>query len=96
MSQQKREKTLIAQRREELGLTQAEMAQRIRVDNRTIQRWEEKGKPGPMPLWKTLAVCRAYQWTLEEMTRACFPEKLSVVTQVAEQSEPYKTNEGTA
>ena len=96
MSKQKREKTLIAQRREELGLTQAEMAQRARVDNRTIQRWEEKGKPGPMPLWKTLAVCRAYQWTLEEMTRVCYPDKITAFAQAAERPGQYKTNGGTA
>ena len=88
---QKKGRTLIAQRREELGFTQAEMAQRAKVDNRTIQRWEEKGHPGPMPIWKVPVICRAYEWTVEEMAMACFPDKANYISDSNQSAEKNKS-----
>jgi DNA-binding XRE family transcriptional regulator len=93
---QKKGKTLIAERREELGFTQAQMARRAQVDTRTLQSWEYKGHPGPMPVWKVPIVCRAYEWTVDQLVAACYPDKANVLSLAAEKPGDYIVNGGTA
>mgnify|MGYP001793045272 CR=1 FL=1 len=70
MPTKKRGKSLLAQRREELGYTQKTFADRLRVYDRTVQRWESENSPGSKTPEEMLEICKAYEWTLEELAAA--------------------------
>ena len=60
--------SVLKQRREELGLTQRDVASAVNVSVQTVSNWETgRYKEAKLTLPQVKALCRALQWTVEDL-----------------------------
>jgi DNA-binding XRE family transcriptional regulator len=67
MTEERQQESLLKKRREELGLTQREVAQALDKTVQTISNWETGIYEPKMTPREVKALCRLLKWTLEEL-----------------------------
>lgn len=65
----------IVERRKELGLTQQQVADVVGVKARTVQYWENEGRPPRLNLVQLLRLCRVLNCSLEQLARDFYPHE---------------------
>ncbi|MEA5448848.1 helix-turn-helix transcriptional regulator [Leptolyngbya sp. CCNP1308] len=68
------QESALKRRREELGLTQRDLALAVNVSVQTVSNWETgRYKEAKLTLPQVKALCLALQWTIEELPNELGP-----------------------
>jgi transcriptional regulator with XRE-family HTH domain len=67
--------TWFVNRRQELGLTQKQVADYVGVNSRTVQYWENDGRSPKLTLSQVVKLCQILQCSVEQLARDFQPEE---------------------